>query len=235
MREYICYHPPKGNLWGHTLRHRTAKRAWDAIQLFLTRCTLAEPVQLRTFVVHGDRPWDAAGVAESHMAAATAAFGPHDEVSLHGFESPTGVRTDWQDLVWGPERVEFAAALDFLTAREPWPKRRSDVVSATVDVSFQWRSPDSGDLLANQDFGFATDNGALRSTLRIEIGQRTHIEPDIRIPFPEGSPHLPPFLRFIQSGFPATLYDKHFRVATPRAKGTGYDVRRMVISPFTAA
>jgi hypothetical protein len=235
MREFICYHPPKGNCWGHTLRHRTAKRAWDAIDLFLTRCTIAEPVQLRRFVVHGDRPWGAAGDAETHIAAATAAFGPNERVSLNSFVSPAGVQTDWQDLVWGPERVPFAAALDFLAAREPWPKRRSNAVSANIEVSFQWRNPDTGELLANQDVGFATDDGALRSTLHIELGQRTHIGPDIRLPFPEGSPRLPPFLRFIQSGFPATLHEKHFRVATPRSKGTGYAVRRLVISPFTAA
>lgn len=234
MREYICYHPPKSSTWGHTLRHRTVRSAWQAIERFLDACTIAEPPRLNALTVHADFPFDEPPVAPGYVAAVTASFGQHDDVSRWGLQSPSGEYTSLEDLIWRGERLEWSAVMAFLSAHEPWPKRISDPVSASVEVCFQWRDPESGELLAHQNEGFGTPDGTLWSTLRITLGARTLVQPDIRIPFAEGSPRLPDFVKFVQSAYPATLKDQHFRVATPNAKRTGYQFRRLVISPFVA-
>jgi hypothetical protein len=231
MREYICYHPPKSNGWGHTLRHRTVASAWNAIQAFIDACTIAEAPVVRSLTVHADWPWDDDVIQPHYAAAATAVFGPHDDVSTMHYSSPSEELTTRHDLVWKGDRLELTSVLRFLSAQEPWPKRISDVVTASVEIPFQWRDPASGDLLAHQDTGFGTDAGALRSSLRITLGARTHIQPDLRIPFPEGSPRLPAFVQFVQTTFPTKLNPKHFGVATPNAKRTAYQFRRLIIPP----
>jgi hypothetical protein len=235
LREYITYLPPKGNLWGHKLRYQTVKRSWEAIRVFLDTCTVHSPIQLRALRAHAVRPWDDKTVARSYAAEVRAAFGPPNTFPQFGLTRPDGEQQTWFDEEWNAEHFSFDDVLTFLSNHEPWPKTLGDAVSLRATVRFQWRDPSTGELLAHQDRDFGTSDGSLQSGLEMVFGRRTHIEPNINLPFPEGSPRLPALMQFVQDSFPATLHEKHFRVVTPLASGSGYRTRKMVISPFTSA
>lgn len=234
MREVMLYSPDKGAGFGQALRARRVRQAFEAVQHFLTHCTIASPLERIRLIAYRATEWDEDSVAEACIERTIAHFGPPDREEGGGTRWPSGEPVKGGSLQWDGTAATVGSIVDFLIAGEPWPRQTLGPVDLSFSVSFQWRHPTSGEVLFSQESGHATHDGSLRSTLLVTLGRRPFIQPDLWFPYPEGAPGLREFLEAVQSYLPFELLPRHFRVATPQRDGQGYRFRKLVIPPFVA-
>jgi hypothetical protein len=232
MLEVVLYSPDKGSSFGQAIRSRRVRPAFDAVQHFLARCAIANPIDNIRLVAYRATQWDDDHVAEACIARTVAHFGPPDQNEGGGTHWPSGDPVKGGLLQWTGSLTSLESMVDYLASGEPWPKQTLGPVELKFSVYFQWLDPRSREILPGQRAGHATPDGSLRSNLLVTLGRRPFVQPDLWFPFPEGSPGISEFLRSVEPYLPFDLLPQHFRVATPKRDGKGFRFRKPVIPPL---
>ena len=122
----IVYHPPKSASHGHGPRARGNRKAWKAIQDFLSKhavVELREPIRLSLW---GPSQWTDSKVVELVRKEASSILGPVENVSGEFFS-------------WELPVARLGEALEFAFADEIRPTQAIGPVSLYLSYSFTWK------------------------------------------------------------------------------------------------
>lgn len=222
--ESVCYSPSKSTGFGHSLRRRGVRRAWDDVQRFYAACTdVAEPTQIELEVARPTE-WDDDATMWPIIDRALEHFGPPAEECLHGSVMwPSGELTKGGMYRWNRQAAHLAEDLEYLIAGEPWPKCVIGPITLKYSQTFRWKVSDALPSLGRAHPEAPASGGSFR----LWFSRRSFVQPGPSFPFLYDDPTFLDFLRELQPYLPFRMHSNHFRRVIPGKKSDTFSVRKM--------
>jgi hypothetical protein len=215
--ETVGYHPSKSTAFGHAIRKRGVRQAWQLVQQFYATCAdTDEPTSIELRV---NRPteWDDDELVMPHVERALAIFGKPDQERLDmGRAWPTGEPVKGGSHTWHRTAAQLESDLAYLIAAEPFPKASFPTVELNFRQHFRWRHPSTGKPLAHAHPAATTAGGYFG----LYFGPRCFIQPTLTFPFVHDDPAFLDFLNAVQPHLPFRMHSNHFRYSK-RGKSPG--------------
>jgi hypothetical protein len=204
----ISYAPPKSVSHGHGSRARSARKAWEAIQAFLSAHTVAElqsPLKLTVFI---PSQWNA-DIAQVTVDEALRIYG-----------SPT--RRSAMSYDWDLPTSRLGEALEFALADDQRPKQALGPTLLYLVYFFVWR-----DLRFGPTLGTAPHN-LQKCMLAVSVGgRRVFLQPAFQFVTLQFDKNFVEDLSALESEMPFTPRDDFYYVIEPKKSGKGFKMRKL--------
>jgi hypothetical protein len=205
----VVYAPPKSAAHGHGSRARSARKAWSAVQAFLSDHTVAELQPPLKLTVFGPNEWSDHAVAQATIDEAVKTFGSPSSTSDMSY--------DWQ-----LPTSRLAEAFEFALADDRRPKQALGPTTLYVVYSFAWRDLPFGPTLAN------TRHVLERCLLAVSVGgRRVFLQPTFRFASSLDDKTFVKELSALELDMPFTPRDDFYYVVEAKKSGRGYKTRKL--------
>jgi hypothetical protein len=220
--EFVTYYPSKGSGFGHALRRRRVKRAWEDVQRFYAACAdVANPVRIELSAARPTQ-WDDDATMLPVLDRALQHFGPPHRTELSGGSMwPSGEPVKGGRCEWDRTLDQFDADVAYLIAGEPWPKSVIGPVTLRFNQSFQWKRE-----LTQSAIGHPK-GGNSGGEFTIWLQRNCFVQPSLSFPFVHDDPSFLDFLQVIRPHVPFRMHSNHFRRAVPAKEPGTFQTRKM--------